>query len=259
VGATGPTGATGASGAPGAVTQIIAGTNITITPTNGIGAVTINSTGGGGGGSGGNINLDNLVAGNITANTITTTSASGVPSGNISGANYILANTVIAIQGVTTFGNIIGNAYTGATAYFSSNVVIDGISSNLVRKKATPFGSAKGTLVTMDTISAKLNASVLQITAVTGNTVIAWTTIESGPSVGNVANVTNGNNSVITNSGTGNANIGVWTTLTTKSGLSYTGDMVTAVVQDRTFQRIYRITAIQPTNTTGTVVIESIL
>jgi hypothetical protein len=37
------------NGIPGGVTQIIAGTNVTISPTNGLGAVTINSTGGGGG------------------------------------------------------------------------------------------------------------------------------------------------------------------------------------------------------------------
>src|SRR5271170_6876257 len=36
--------------APGGVTQIIAGTDITVDPTDGLGAVTINSTGGGGGG-----------------------------------------------------------------------------------------------------------------------------------------------------------------------------------------------------------------
>jgi hypothetical protein len=58
-GATGPTGAgftgitgpTGPAGAGGGVTQIIAGTNVTISPTNGLGAVTINSSGGGGGGA----------------------------------------------------------------------------------------------------------------------------------------------------------------------------------------------------------------
>lgn len=39
----------------GGVTQIIAGTNVTISPTNGLGAVTINSSGGGSGGAGANI------------------------------------------------------------------------------------------------------------------------------------------------------------------------------------------------------------
>jgi hypothetical protein len=49
-GPTGPTGSTGATGATGSngVTQIVAGTNITISPTGGTGAVTINSSGGGG-------------------------------------------------------------------------------------------------------------------------------------------------------------------------------------------------------------------
>jgi len=49
VGATGPAGATGATGPAGGVTSIVAGTNITISPTGGTGDVTINSSGGGGG------------------------------------------------------------------------------------------------------------------------------------------------------------------------------------------------------------------
>jgi hypothetical protein len=43
----GNAGAVGPAGPAGGVTQIIAGTNITISPTNGLGAVTINSSGGG--------------------------------------------------------------------------------------------------------------------------------------------------------------------------------------------------------------------
>jgi hypothetical protein len=50
-GVAGATGATGTAGSPGGVTQITAGTNITISPTNGLGNVTINASGGGGGGS----------------------------------------------------------------------------------------------------------------------------------------------------------------------------------------------------------------
>jgi hypothetical protein len=46
-GNTGNTGSTGATGAAGGVTQIVAGTNVTISPTGGTGTVTINSSGGG--------------------------------------------------------------------------------------------------------------------------------------------------------------------------------------------------------------------
>lgn len=46
-GSQGPQGIQGATGSNG-VTQIVAGTNVTISPTNGLGAVTINSSGGGG-------------------------------------------------------------------------------------------------------------------------------------------------------------------------------------------------------------------
>lgn len=46
--------------APGGVTQIIAGTNITLDPTDGLGAVTINSAGGGGGGGVGILELELL-------------------------------------------------------------------------------------------------------------------------------------------------------------------------------------------------------
>jgi hypothetical protein len=48
-GSQGPQGIQGATGPAGGVTQIVAGTNVTISPTNGLGAVTINSSGGGGG------------------------------------------------------------------------------------------------------------------------------------------------------------------------------------------------------------------
>jgi len=59
-GVAGPVGPTGAAGAPGGVTEIIAGTNITISPTEGTGSVTINSTGGG------SVDLGKLIAINQT-------------------------------------------------------------------------------------------------------------------------------------------------------------------------------------------------
>ena len=50
-GAAGLSGFSGFSGAAGGVVQLVAGTNVTLSPTNGLGTVTINATGGGGGGA----------------------------------------------------------------------------------------------------------------------------------------------------------------------------------------------------------------
>ena len=258
IGATGVTGPTGPSGLPSAVMRIIAGDNITISPTTGIGNVTINSSGGGGGGGGGggNVNLANLIAGNITANSISTTGTQG----NISGANFILANTVIALMGFTTYGNVVGNIYTGASAYFSGNLTSDGIGTNMIRRKSTPFTATKGSIVTLDTISAKVSSSSpsnkLQVSAVTSNTMIAWTTVESGPSVGNMAL---SNSSAVTNSNIGYANVGVWTTITTKSTIGAVGDNIQVTLIDQSFQRVYRITATQVTSAAATLVIESLV
>jgi hypothetical protein len=56
-GVAGPQGPTGATGAPGGVTSIIAGTNISISPAEGTGTVTINSTA-----TGGNVDLGQVIA-----------------------------------------------------------------------------------------------------------------------------------------------------------------------------------------------------
>jgi hypothetical protein len=52
---------------PGGVTQIIAGTNVTISPSGGTGAVTINATGGGGGGSIAILDHGNLITSSATS------------------------------------------------------------------------------------------------------------------------------------------------------------------------------------------------
>ena len=59
-------------GGGGGVTQITAGTNVTISPTDGLGNVTVNSTGGGGG-IGGSITANRIAFGDTTADEITGT------------------------------------------------------------------------------------------------------------------------------------------------------------------------------------------
>ena len=146
------------------------------------------------------------------------------------------------------------------TAYFSGNVTVDGIGTNLIRKKASPFASAKGTIVTFDTIGARISSSSptnkLQVTAGTSNSVIAWTTVESGPSMGNMAFA---NTSAVTNSNVGYANIGLWTTITSKSTISALGDNIQVTLIDQSSRRVYRITGTQVTSTSVTLVIESLV
>jgi len=72
----------GPSGSAGGVTKINAGNNVSITPTNGLGEVTINSTGSGSGGG----TVTQIIAGTgLTGGTITTTGTIAVDVGTTSG------------------------------------------------------------------------------------------------------------------------------------------------------------------------------
>lgn len=75
----------GAWGAVGGVNQIVAGSNVTISPTNGTGVVTINSSGGGGGG------VTQIIAGNNV--TISPTGGTGAVTINSSGDAVDSVNT----------------------------------------------------------------------------------------------------------------------------------------------------------------------
>ena len=112
----------GGSGGSG-VTQIVAGTNVTISPSGGTGVVTVNSTAGGGG------TVTSVASGTgLTGGPITTSGTLSIASTGVSAASYGTAssvptiavnaqgqitsasNTSIAISGGAVSGNIAGNA-----------------------------------------------------------------------------------------------------------------------------------------------------
>ena len=114
----------GGSGGSG-VTQIVAGTNVTISPSGGTGVVTVNSTAGGGGTG----TVTSVASGTgLTGGPITTSGTLSIASTGVSAASYGTAssvptiavnaqgqitsasNTSIAISGGAVSGNIAGNA-----------------------------------------------------------------------------------------------------------------------------------------------------
>ena len=99
-GSQGSQGSTGPAGTNG-VTQIVAGSNITISPTNGLGAVTISAAGGG---SGGSSNISGPYIIKITTATATTVGnlVSGVDP---TGTALVTSGTTDATKWVVTFPN----------------------------------------------------------------------------------------------------------------------------------------------------------
>jgi hypothetical protein len=114
----------GGSGGSG-VTQIVAGTNVTISPSGGTGVVTVNSTAGGGGTG----TVTSVSSGTgLTGGPITTSGTLSIASTGVSAASYgttssvptiavnaqgqitSASNTSIAISGGAVSGNIAGNA-----------------------------------------------------------------------------------------------------------------------------------------------------
>jgi hypothetical protein len=129
----------------GGVTQIVAGTNVTISPAGGTGIVTINATGGGGSGT-----VTNVATGaGLTGGPITTTGTISLATSGVTANTYGNA-TVIPVLTVDTYGRV-----TSAT-----NVAI---TAGTVTNVATGTGLTGGPITSTGTIS-------LATSGVTANT-----------------------------------------------------------------------------------------
>lgn len=115
------------AGGGGAVTQIIAGTNVTISPVGGTGAVTINSSGSGGGGGGGSSGVGRTV----TSTSVTMLNTDGIVDIKLGAAASV---AITGAAGRTawiqyTIKDAGGTAGTNAFVYTPASGTIDGQAS----------------------------------------------------------------------------------------------------------------------------------
>ena len=124
-------------GGGGGVSQIVAGTNVTISPAGGTGVVTINATGGGGGGGGTVTNVSALTLGttgtdlsSTVANSTTTPvitlnvpTASASNRGALSASDWSTFNGKVPYTGATSDLNL-------GTKNLTANAVFDGFTSS---------------------------------------------------------------------------------------------------------------------------------
>ena len=194
----------GGSGGSG-VTQIVAGTNVTISPSGGTGVVTVNSTAGGGG------TVTSVASGTgLTGGPITTSGTLSIASTGVSAASYGTAssvptiavnaqgqitsasNTSIAISGGAVSGNIAGNAanVTGIVAIGNGGT------------GATTAATARTNLGAGTVTSVATSGSVNGIT-LTGGPITTSGTVTLGGTLGSIANSQLSNSAITINTSTG--------------------------------------------------------
>ena len=202
-------------GGSGGVTQIIAGTGVTISPTGGTGAVTINATGGGGGsgtvtsvsgtGTVNGITLSGTVtsSGNLTlGGSLSGVSLSTQVTGTLPVANGGTGITTTPVNGAIDIGN--GTGFTRTTLTAGSGISITN-GSGSITISATGGGGGSGTVTSV------------------GLTMPSGFTVGSSPvtSSGTIA-VSTSLNGILAGNGSG------FTTITVGSGLTYTGGTLSA-------------------------------
>jgi collagen type VII alpha len=161
-GGSGYSGYSGYSGSTGGVTCIVAGSNVTISPTNGLGVVTINSTGGGGGGATGATGFSGVSGvsgfsgisgysgqGLSGFSGLGATGATGVSG--LAGDRYSTTSSTslaIASSGTITLTVTIGLAYSAA-----QSVIIANNGSNYMTGTVDTYNSGTGVMTVIVTAS----------------------------------------------------------------------------------------------------------
>lgn len=138
-----------------AVTQIIAGTNVSISPTNGLGIVTINATGGSGGGGSGDVTSTNLTSTTLGLGTLGYVSTASLVS-TVQGLGRIgyvsstaLPSTVLGLSRfyVSTAGlgsNLSSFSTSMASNFYTRTLTASTVTTDLLNVSTISFGTGSG-------------------------------------------------------------------------------------------------------------------